>query len=145
MVAALEETMRQRTREILDRVAEQGECDFVVDVAAELPLQVIADLMGVPQEDRHKIFDWSNRMIGGEDPEYGAAPKRTAAMASMELYAYSSELAAQARPTRTTTSSASSPRPRSTARGSPTSRSTCSSCCSRSPATRPPATSSRTG
>ncbi len=96
MVAALEETMRLRTREILDRVAEQGSCDFVVDVAAELPLQVIADLMGVPQEDRHRIFDWSNRMIGGEDPEY-ALTEEDRAMASMELYAYSSELAAKRR------------------------------------------------
>ena len=94
MVNQLEITMRERTREILDRVAVQGECDFVVDVAAELPLQVIADLMGVPQEDRHKLFDWSNRMIGGEDPEY-ALSEEERAMASMELYAYSSELAAQ--------------------------------------------------
>ena len=94
MINALEEQMRERTREILDRVAAQGECDFVVDVAAELPLQVIADLMGVPQEDRHKLFDWSNRMIGGEDPEY-ALSEEERAMASMELYAYSSELAAQ--------------------------------------------------
>jgi len=96
MVNALEGTMRERTREILDRVAEQGQCDFVVDVAAELPLQVIADLMGVPQEDRHKLFDWSNRMIGGEDPEYGITEEDTA-VASMELYAYAAELANQKR------------------------------------------------
>jgi cholest-4-en-3-one 26-monooxygenase len=96
MVNALEETMRDRTREILDRVAARGECDFVVDVAAELPLQVIADLMGVPQEDRHKLFDWSNRMIGAEDPEYGLTEEDTA-VASMELYAYASELAHQKR------------------------------------------------
>jgi cholest-4-en-3-one 26-monooxygenase len=96
MVNALEETMRDRTREILDRVADRGECDFVVDVAAELPLQVIADLMGVPQEDRHKLFDWSNRMIGAEDPEYGLTEEDTA-VASMELYAYAAELANQKR------------------------------------------------
>ena len=42
------------TREIVDDVAERGECDFVVDIAAELPLQVIAEMMGVPDEDRHK-------------------------------------------------------------------------------------------
>jgi cholest-4-en-3-one 26-monooxygenase len=96
MVNALEETMRTRTREILDRVAQQGECDFVVDVAAELPLQVIADLMGVPMEDRHKLFDWSNRMIGGEDPEYGFTEEDTA-VASMELYAYAAQLADQKR------------------------------------------------
>jgi cholest-4-en-3-one 26-monooxygenase len=96
MVNALEDTMRDRTREILDRVADRGECDFVVDVAAELPLQVIADLMGVPQEDRHKLFDWSNRMIGAEDPEYGITEEDTA-IASMELYAYAAELANQKR------------------------------------------------
>ena len=79
-----------------DDVLARPTCDFLVDVAAELPLQVIADLMGVPQEDRHKIFDWSNRMIGGEDPEY-ALTEEDRAMASMELYAYSSELAAKRR------------------------------------------------
>src|SRR5262249_13974347 len=92
MVNALEETMRDRTREILDRVADRGECDFVVDVAAELPLQVIADLMGVPQDDRHNLFDWSNRLIGAEHPEYGLTEEDTA-VASMELYAYAAELA----------------------------------------------------
>src|SRR3990172_2723257 len=92
MVSELESTMRKRTRDIIDRVAERGECDFVVDVASELPLQVIADLMGVPQEDRHKLFDWSNRMIGADDPEYGITEEMTQ-QASMELYAYASELA----------------------------------------------------
>lgn len=92
MVSELESTMRKRTRDIIDRVAERGECDFVVDVASELPLQVIADLMGVPQDDRHKLFDWSNRMIGGEDPEYGISEEMRQ-QASMELYAYASQLA----------------------------------------------------
>ena len=92
MVSELESTMRKRTREIIDRVADRGECDFVVDVASELPLQVIADLMGVPQDDRHKLFDWSNRMIGSDDPEYGITEEMTQ-QASMELYAYASELA----------------------------------------------------
>jgi len=92
MVSELESTMRKRTVEIIDRIAERGECDFVVDVASELPLQVIADLMGVPQDDRHKLFDWSNRMIGAEDPEYGIT-EEMAQHASMELYAYASELA----------------------------------------------------
>ncbi len=96
MVSELESTMRKRTRDIIDRVAERGECDFVVDVASELPLQVIADLMGVPQEDRHKLFDWSNRMIGADDPEYGITEEMTQ-HASMELYAYAAELAEKKR------------------------------------------------
>jgi len=63
----------------------------VTDISAELPLQVIAELLGVPQEDRHKMFEWSNRMVGSEDPEY----QEQAAMAldsAMELYAYASAL-----------------------------------------------------
>jgi cholest-4-en-3-one 26-monooxygenase len=96
MVSELESTMRKRTSEIIDRVAEKGECDFVTEVAAELPLQVIADLMGVPQEDRHMLFEWSNRMIGADDPEYGIT-EEIAQHASMELYAYASQLAEQKR------------------------------------------------
>lgn len=92
MVSELESTMRKRTTDIIDRVADKGECDFVTEVAAELPLQVIADLMGVPQEDRHKLFEWSNRMIGADDPEYGIT-EEIAQHASMELYAYASQLA----------------------------------------------------
>ena len=92
MIDELEQTIRRRTRAILDRVAPRGECDFVVDVAAELPLQVIADILGVPQTDRHKMFDWSNRMIGSEDPEYGVSQEQ-AQEASMELFAYAAKLA----------------------------------------------------
>src|SRR3954471_3450538 len=69
-IGALEDRIREQANRILDEVIEQGETDFVVDVAAELPLQVIAEMLGVPQEDRHKLFEWSNRMIGSEDPEY---------------------------------------------------------------------------
>jgi cholest-4-en-3-one 26-monooxygenase len=92
MVDSLEATIRERTRSILDKVGPRGECDFVVDVAAELPLQVIADLLGVPQGDRYKMFDWSNRMIGSEDPEYGVTEEE-AQQASMELFAYAAQLA----------------------------------------------------
>ncbi len=96
MVSELESTMRKRATEIVDKIADRGSCDFVTDVASELPLQVIADLMGVPQEDRHKLFDWSNRMIGADDPEYGIT-EEIAQQASMELYAYAAQLAEQKR------------------------------------------------
>jgi cholest-4-en-3-one 26-monooxygenase len=64
MVSQLEKRARQVTNEILDTVVEKGECDFVTEVAAELPLQIIAEVTGVPREDRHLVFDWSNRMVG---------------------------------------------------------------------------------
>lgn len=94
MVGQLEQSIRDRTNQILDAAIDRREFDFVTDVAAELPLQVIADLMGVPQEDRHKVFDWSNRMVGSQDPEYQSAAE-DAQMASMELFAYCHALTEQ--------------------------------------------------
>ena len=77
---------------------ESGRAEFVEDLAAELPLQAIAEIMGVPQEDRHKMFDWSNRMIGAQDPDYnadlGTVPCDEAAA---EVYAFSNALAAARR------------------------------------------------
>jgi cholest-4-en-3-one 26-monooxygenase len=95
-VASMEERARRFTNRIIDGVIERGECDFVTDIAAELPLQVIAELLGVPQEDRHLVFDWSNRMIGSEDAEYSISPE-VAAEASAELYAYANQLAMERR------------------------------------------------
>src|SRR5947207_2710187 len=95
-VTQLKEDIRRRTNEIIDAVAEKGEADFVVEMSAELPLQVIADMLGVPQEERHLVFDWSNRMVGSQDPEYLTDPE-LAQNASMELYSYFNQLSAQRR------------------------------------------------
>jgi cholest-4-en-3-one 26-monooxygenase len=92
----LEPHIRELTAKILDEVIEQGGCDYVVDVAAELPLQVIAEMLGVPMEDRHKLFEWSNRMIGSEDPEY-LVSQDLVMNAQVEMFMYANELAAQRR------------------------------------------------
>jgi cholest-4-en-3-one 26-monooxygenase len=90
-VAQLEQHTHATADAIIDRVITQGRADFVTDLSAELPLQVIAELLGVPPDERHLVFEWSNRMVGQEDPEYqltdGAAEQ-----AALELYAYASEL-----------------------------------------------------
>jgi cholest-4-en-3-one 26-monooxygenase len=96
MIGKLKETIVRRAATIVDNVIEQGECDFVVDIAAELPLQAIADLMGVPMPDRHKLFDWSNRMVGSEDPEY-QVEDAVANAAQTEMYLYANALAAEKR------------------------------------------------
>jgi len=96
MVAQLHDSIHVATDRIIDNVIEEGRADFVTDIAAELPLVVIAELLGVPNEDRHKMFDWSNRMIGNEDAEYQNT-EEVAQVASMELYAYASQLFAQKR------------------------------------------------
>jgi cholest-4-en-3-one 26-monooxygenase len=91
MVRDLEESIHRAADDIIDRVIESGTADFVTDISAELPLQVIAELLGVPHDDRHRMFDWSNRMVGNEDPEYQLEPEM-ALNAAMELYAYAAEL-----------------------------------------------------
>src|SRR5207248_8852168 len=82
------------------RAVAKGDCDFVVDIAADLPLQAIAELIGVPLEDRGKLFDWSNRMIGSEDPEY-AVSREEAMGASIEMFMYAQQLADERRGTPT--------------------------------------------
>ena len=96
MVRDLEQSIHRSADAIIDQVSAAGEADFVTDLAAELPLQVIAELLGVPIEDRHKMFDWSNRMVGSEDPEYQLQGD-IALNAAMELYAYAAELFARKR------------------------------------------------
>jgi len=96
MVRDLEESIHVAADAIIDEVIERGEADFVTEISAELPLQVIAELLGVPQEDRHRMFEWSNRMVGNEDPEYQDRTE-LALTSAMELYAYASELFAKKR------------------------------------------------
>lgn len=96
MIRDLEAKVVAATDGIIDDVCENGSADFVEQISAELPLQVIADLMGVPQQDRHLVFDWSNKMVGSEDPEYQVSPDAPA-QASMELFAYADELCAKKR------------------------------------------------
>jgi cholest-4-en-3-one 26-monooxygenase len=94
MVNELEATIGARARQLVADARSKGEFDFVSDIAAELPLQVIAELLGVPQEDRHKVFDWSNRMVGSNDPEFLEAPELAQA-AAIELYLYADALTAE--------------------------------------------------
>jgi cholest-4-en-3-one 26-monooxygenase len=94
MVRDLEQSIHRSADAIIDQVSAAGKADFVTDLSAELPLQVIAELLGVPIEDRHKMFDWSNRMVGSEDPEYQLQGD-IALNAAMELYAYAAELFAR--------------------------------------------------
>ncbi len=96
MIEMVADYLRSRAVSIIDNVVERGECDFVIDLSSELPLQAIAEIMGVPQEDRFKLFEWSNRLIGIDDPEY-EGDRENASSAAMELYAYSNALAKERR------------------------------------------------
>ena len=74
-VARLEQRIRGYARSLCDRVlaGERGECDFAKDLAADLPLLTLADVLGVPEQDRWLLFDWSNRVIGYQDPDYASS------------------------------------------------------------------------
>jgi cholest-4-en-3-one 26-monooxygenase len=94
VIKSMEPHIREAARIIVDRVSDKDEpIDFVPHFAAELPLVVIAELLGIPYEDRHKVFDWSNRMVGANDSEYGAGGPEASMQASMELFAYAQSLA----------------------------------------------------
>ena len=74
-VAQLEQRIRGHARAVCERAftGAGGECDFAKDVAADLPLLALADVLGVPEQDRWLLFDWSNRVIGYQDPDYASS------------------------------------------------------------------------
>jgi cholest-4-en-3-one 26-monooxygenase len=88
-IGSLRSALSARAERIVADALAKGTGDFVTDVAAELPLQAIAELLGVPQDDRRKVFDWSNQMVGYDDPEYTADP----AVAATEIIGYSMTMA----------------------------------------------------
>lgn len=91
-VGSYEARFREHARNIVDRVAHRGECEFVEEVAAELPLLAILELCGVPAEDRKDFFEWTNKMMFNQDPEM-AASQEDAEMASVEVINYALKLA----------------------------------------------------
>jgi len=92
LVTQLEPHIREICVELVDKVVTRGAFDFVTEVAAELPLLVIAEMLGVPAADRHKVFDWSNRLIGFDDPEYQTSMS-DGKIAAAEMWAYANQLA----------------------------------------------------
>ena len=91
-VERLRADLAERAQRIVETAAAGGAGDFVEQVSCELPLQAIAELMGVPQEDRKKLFDWSNQMVGDQDPEFA---NNDAITASVELIMYGMQMAAE--------------------------------------------------
>jgi cholest-4-en-3-one 26-monooxygenase len=89
-IGRLEDELAARAQKIAETAAAQETGDFVEQVACELPLQAIAELLGVPQDDRDKLFRWSNEMTAGEDPEYADIDP---AMSSVELIQYAMKMA----------------------------------------------------
>jgi cholest-4-en-3-one 26-monooxygenase len=89
----LRDVLTTRAEQIVANALSSGSGDFVTDIACELPLQAIAELLGVPQDDRHKIFAWSNEMVGYDDPDYQGDGET----AATEILGYSMVMAADRR------------------------------------------------
>jgi cholest-4-en-3-one 26-monooxygenase len=85
-VAALEEKLAVAAHEIVAAAAEKGDGNFVDDIATNLPLLAIADLLGVPESDRAKLFHWTNCIMNTDDPDFDSDP--TVANAELMGYAY---------------------------------------------------------
>ena len=92
----LEGRIREVARKVVTEAAERGECDFMKDVAAPLPISVLCEILGVPDEDHDKIFEWSNLLVGGIDPDLGVSQENVIPI-YLQLFAYGQSLIADRR------------------------------------------------
>jgi cytochrome P450 len=99
VIAAMAESVDRHADNVVASLGSGGEIDWVEKVSSELPLLVLADILGVPSAERHLLFDWTNRMIGFDDPE--AVDRKSYAAAFLELFAYARNKTSEkrARPT----------------------------------------------
>jgi cholest-4-en-3-one 26-monooxygenase len=95
-IGALEEALEERARRIVREAVAAGSGNFVDQVASQFPLEVIGDMLGIPAEDRQKIFDWTNQMTGAEDADLAREDNDPNA-AALEVLMYSMGLAADRR------------------------------------------------
>jgi cholest-4-en-3-one 26-monooxygenase len=101
MVNNLHGRIREMVRDIINRVIEKGEADFVDDIAAPLPMLVICEMMGVPDEDRRRIYEIGNRMVGFDDPDLQPdgkpMPQNDFEGAAADMFLYANKLLEKAR------------------------------------------------
>jgi cholest-4-en-3-one 26-monooxygenase len=98
IIGRLEDHITQICQDLIDDVRGRGAADFVTDIAAPLPLQVICELVGAPPEDRDRIYQLSNHLVGADDPEFQSPTgQRLQHAAALEIYAYAGQLAERRR------------------------------------------------
>jgi cholest-4-en-3-one 26-monooxygenase len=96
MISKLADSIATRARTIVESVDGRDEIEFSLDIAAELPMQAICEMIGIPDEDRHRATALANRLVGAQDPDFQSS-EEDAQLASAELYALCDELAADRR------------------------------------------------
>jgi cytochrome P450 len=96
-VGALTAGIRAHAADLVARSVVDGEFEAVAALAAELPLLVLADLLGVPRSDRSLLFDWSNNLVGFDDPAYGGSSLDAYRRTFADAFGYARDMAAQRR------------------------------------------------
>ncbi|MFE3171572.1 cytochrome P450 [Amycolatopsis sp. NPDC059090] len=92
-VRALESSIAAHAKRLVADAVAAGGADAVADLAAELPLLVLADLLGMPRQDRGLLYRWSNNLVGFDDPEYGGGDIEAFQRTFFEAFAYAMEAA----------------------------------------------------
>ncbi len=93
-ITRVEEQVKQRAEKLVTDLFERfpnGECDFVEEVAASLPLAIICDMMGIPESDHKQIFHWTNVILGVGDPEFVGSYEELM-MVALQMFTYAQEL-----------------------------------------------------
>jgi cholest-4-en-3-one 26-monooxygenase len=96
MITQLQDKIRLRAQWIVDEVIDRGECEFVEDIAAALPLQIICEMIGLPEEDWPRMFELSNKLVGFDDPEYQTS-EEDGELAAAEIFGYCDKIAGERR------------------------------------------------
>ncbi|MEI7971888.1 MAG: cytochrome P450 [Actinomycetota bacterium] len=94
-ITRIEEYVRNKAKSIVDKVLEKygsnEEFDFVDNIAAPFPLQIICEMMGIPESDERKILEWTNVILGAGDPDFGGTIENLITVA-LEMFAYAQAL-----------------------------------------------------
>lgn len=102
-VGVWENQVRTVTREVLDLALPKGEFDFVHEISSEIPMQVFAEILGVPHDERRVIVELGDRLLGNQDPEYKVEPEEShrnlpfSSPAALEMFEFGRRLAAARR------------------------------------------------
>jgi cytochrome P450 len=102
-VQVWEDQVRRVANEVLDRALPLGEFDFVAEISSEIPMQVFAEIMGIPQSERRQIIELGDRLLGNQDPEYAVEPDEAhrslpfSSPVSLEMFEFGRRLAERRR------------------------------------------------
>jgi cytochrome P450 len=102
-VKVWEDQVREVTDRVLDEALPKGEFDFVREISSEIPMQVFAEILGVPQSERRYIIELGDRLLGGQDPEYALPSDDShrllpfSSPAALEMFEFGRKLAAARR------------------------------------------------